>query len=403
MRLPSGQGGRPLWARIVRIALIVLGVAVVVAAAVLLATVSFRNQADTAEFVRTKLARAGVPGAAIVMTSGEEIAWTSSFGYADVEHERPVTAETRFQLASVSKTVTGTAVMQLAERGLVGLDQDISTVLPFAIVHPEHPDVPITIRMLLTHSSSISEQSEPYESLYTIGSGGGDSPVTLEEVARGFLTEGGRWYADGANFADTAPGTARAYSNVGYALLGYIVEVVSRDSFPDYCRENIFEPLGMDSATWMLADTDLDRLAVPYEGRSERLPFYSFATYPDGTLRATAEDYAAFLIAMLNGGALHGNRILEPETVHLMLGGGSPGGGTPLTWHPDPLGDLGLYAPDGEVLGHTGGDPGVFTVAMFNPVRRTGLVVLMNSSPAINLRVLNLWLMMRRLIEETGL
>ena len=313
------------------------------------------------------------------MVEGDELTEFYSYGYADIADEKPITEDTIFQMASVSKTVTGTAIMQLSDAGIIDIDEGINTYLPFDVHNPSHPDDIITARMLLTHTSSIIDNWDIYDSLYTIDAGGGDPTVSLADFNKGYLTAGGQYYDSTLNFSVDAPGTYYEYSNCGYALLGYIVECVTGQDFNVYCNENIFAPLGMESTAWFLSETDLDRLAKPYEGENP-LPYYSFATYPDGCLRTTASDYSKFLSMFMNGGELNGVRILKESTVDEMLRAQVADlyENQGLTWDlkvPEEI----FIKCDSYVFGHSGGDPGVSTIVMFNPETKKAAILLINS------------------------
>lgn len=391
---------RVFWRRVGLAGLLALAVALLGLAVAILVQVDLRNQDDLAAFVDAKLARAGAVGAAVAIVAGENVAWSHDFGLADRESARLVTDETLFAVASVSKTVTGAAVMQLVELGLVDLDDDCADHLPVRFRHPRFPERPLTVRMLLAHTAGLRDDWETLHPLYTIDSGGGDAPNSLRDVVEGFLTPGGRWYDAQKNFTATAPGEGWEYSNLGYGVLGLLVETVTGIPFPVYCRENIFAPLQMRHTCWLIADLDRDLAAVPYRQGARRLPHYSFPTYPDGSLRTSAHEYARFLAAMAHEGRYRNQVILQPETVRLMLEPQARDGRQCLTWHRSPLADLLIDGPSAETVGHTGGDPGALSVVLFNPRKKTGLIVLMNSDPALNLRAVNLYLMLRRLVRE---
>lgn len=360
----------------------------------------FSSSDDLGTFIEKKINKAGITGISIAMIKNDEIVSTWQAGYADVENNIPVTDKTIFQIASISKTVTGTAVMQLYERGLISLDDDINHYLPFKIVHPQYPEIPITFRKLLTHTAGLKENWDVIMGSYTIGTGGGDSKVSLEEFTKAYFVEDGRWYDAQKNFTATAPGEEFLYSNAGYALLGFLVEEVSGVSFPDFCKTNIFIPLEMDNTTWLLKDTDTTKLAVPYQG-NKRLPFYSYDTYPDGALKTTPTEYAHLLIAMMNDGKYKGKSILRPESVAEMLTPAAKEGLQGLAWNYDSLEELQLKELDnGHIIGHTGGDPGILTITFFNPQNKTGLVVFMNQGLEMNLRIINFNLLSRRLLFE---
>jgi CubicO group peptidase (beta-lactamase class C family) len=298
---------------------------------IFLVNTDLSNPENTQKFLENKIGKAGIRGISIAMIKDDQIISTYQAGYANVEENHPVEKDTIFQIASVSKTITGTAVVQLHEQGKLDLDDDINDYLPFSIRHPNIPDSPITFRMLLSHTAGMDNNWEVYDTFYTISNGGGDSSVSLGEFIEGFFVPDGRYYDAAKNFTKTGPGEAYQYSNPAYALLGYLVEQISRQSFPEYCQDRIFEPLDMPNTTWLLADTHIENLAIPYEG-NEALPHYSFATYPDGTLKTTPTDYAHFLIAMMNDGRYKGNQILQPETIVEMLKPIARDGLQALTW-----------------------------------------------------------------------
>jgi CubicO group peptidase (beta-lactamase class C family) len=109
-------------------------------------------------FLVGKLTEANTPGIAVAVVRGDEVVWSAGVGWADKEHGILVTPETAFQLASVSKTVTCAGIMALVQDGMLDLDADINEYLPFAVHIPKTPTVPITMRMLLTHTSAIRDR-----------------------------------------------------------------------------------------------------------------------------------------------------------------------------------------------------------------------------------------------------
>ena len=375
-------------------------VAVILAAGVFaIVNVDFSNPDDLQTFLDNKHEKLDVAGMAVAIVNDNEVAEFYSYGYMDIANKKEITSDTIFLMASISKTVTGTAVMQLSDRGLIDIDEDINSYLPFQVRNPNHPTEKITARMLLTHTSSIIDNWDVYDSLYTIESGGGDTTIALGEFNKDYLTEGGQWYDAELNFSQEAPGEYYEYCNCGYALLGYIVECVAGEDFKVYCNENIFAPLGMDNSRWSIAELDEDNIAIPYEGETP-LPHFSFATYPDGCLRTSANDYSKFLSMVMNGGELNGVRILEKETVDEML--------TPqvanlyenqgLTWDlrvPEEI----FIKCENYVFGHSGGDPGVSTFTMFNPDTKKAAIVLINSDVEMK-ELITYRQIIRRLISE---
>ncbi|MBN2049155.1 MAG: beta-lactamase family protein [Spirochaetales bacterium] len=382
---------------VVLLALVALGV---LAVGIFLAiNVNFSNPEDLKAFLDTKMKKLDLAGLAFAVVEGDTPVEFHSYGYADLVEERPITEDTLFQMASVSKTVTGTAVMQLSDRGRIDIDEDINTYLPFDVKNPSHPNKAITTRMLLTHTSSIIDNWDVYDSFYTIDAGGGDPTVSLADFNRGYLTKDGEYYDAELNFSAKVPGTYYKYSNCGYGLLGYLVECVSGTDFNIYCTENIFTPLGMDSTRWFLEEIDLDRLAKPHEGE-KALPYYGFATYPDGCLRTSAGDYSRFLSMFMHQGTLGNVKILEESTVAEML---KPqvrdlNENQGLTWDlkvPEEI----FITCDSYVYGHSGGDPGVSTMVMFNQDIKKAAILLINSDVEMK-ELITYRQIVKRMVEE---
>lgn len=385
------------------IGIVLLGI-IFLAGIILAVNTDFSSPEDMATLIEKKADKGGITGISIAMIKEDEVVSTYQAGFADRENGKPVTDDTIFQIASVSKTVTATAVMQLYEQGLLDLDDDINQYLPFQIIHPLYSERPITFKMILSHTAGFNDHWEVYDSFYTIDSGGGDSDVSLEEFVQGYFVKDGQWYDANKNFTTDAPGIEYQYSNAGYALLGYLVERISGQSFPEYCKANIFIPLEMEHTTWLLKDTDISRLAIPYGEGDNALPHYSFATYPDGALKTTPEEYAHLLIAMMNGGQYKNKSILQPQTIAEMLTPVAREGKQALAWDYAVLEELMLgKVNDGVIIGHTGGDPGVCTMVVFNPDNKTGLVIFMNKGLEIDLKILNINLLFRRLLAGAGL
>lgn len=139
-------------------------------------------------FFQSRMQAAGAPGAAMAIVKNGILLWSKGYGYADLQAARPATPDTLFMLASISKTFVATALLQLAERspaGLAVLDQDISVGLPFTVRNPHYPSVPITYRMLLTHTSSLIDGPYFQDFQWTQG----DSPVPLQSFIVAYMQD----------------------------------------------------------------------------------------------------------------------------------------------------------------------------------------------------------------------
>jgi CubicO group peptidase (beta-lactamase class C family) len=269
--------------------------------------------------------------AAIVVN--DDMLWIQGYG------EQP-DLDRLYDIGSVTKPVVASAVFQLYERGQIGLDEDVNAYLPFKVRHPNYPELPITVRMLLANRSCLAHNTGLYLSFlagaalrqwgvknrgWAYGQEFGQEFETLAyaEFMDGYLDPGGPYYHT-ENWASCRPGTAFVYSTPGYDLLGYLVERVSGQAFDAYLQENIFDPLGMRNATATPLD-DPDQIAIPYERwygvlakRNVPLPLSQRRRIGGGGLYTTAEDLAKFLLVHMNQGKVDGQQLLQPETVALM-------------------------------------------------------------------------------------
>lgn len=315
-------------------------------------------------FININMLLHHIPGLSATIVENGNVLWTESYGYSNISQSKYVEDSTLFMLASISKTFTATAIMQLYEDGHFDLDDPINDYLPFDVIHPTHPTTDITFHMLLTHSSSINDNYDnmPYYD--------GDSPIPLGVYLEDYLTPGGDLYDSDLNFNSWEPGVNYDYCNIAVALIGYLVEVISGTAFDEYCEVNIFEPLDMDETAWFLADLDVNNIAVPYHWNgAEYVPYghFGYSDYPDGQLRTSITQLRNLYIMMLNNGEYNSEQILEEGTVELMLSSQlafKPSQG--LIWYRKQVGGRTLW-------GHNGGDNGVRTEMYLEP--ETNIVV----------------------------
>ena len=381
-----------------------------------------RDEQQLLEFIESTMTTHLIPGLSISIVKDDDIVWDKYFGYSDLENELMVGENTVFILSSVSKTVTATALMQLFEDGLFLLDDDIDNYLPFNVNHPDYQFTPITFKMLLSHTSGIKDNWNvmPYYD--------GDSEFELNYYLEEYLTLGGEFYGSNSNFTNYMPGENYSYSNIGAALIGLLVEEISGQPFNEYCNQNIFNPLGMDNAFWLLSEIeDLSQVALPYQlsggngdtcyeigcgvynssnpcfcdpqciyyddccsdydevcgengtgSDSTNLQaqyHYGYSDYPSGQLRTTSNNLAKLMSAYINDGIYNGTRILEPETVNLIK----------TIHYPFIDSDQGLIwyykNQNGRALfGHNGGDLGSLTEMFISFQNNIGVILLSNSS-----------------------
>lgn len=278
--------------------------------------------------------------AAAVIKNGA-LVWSKGYGSADVAHGKAATPDkTVFLASSMSKVVMLVAVLQVletlaAQRSVALaslLDADVDTLVkkdasdPLHVRTPSFPDVPITMRMLLTHTSSIQNDYDLVPHDYPVAAPGYAHDVVpdLRLVFQRYLVPAGQYYAP-ANFLSDKPGTKYEYSSVASSIAALIVDAQMGTTFDAWCKLHVFGPLGMKDTAWRLSDVAglLDgslSLALPYEwsGTANELvspPVWENTFYPSASLRTTTVDYAKLVAALARDGAYPGGHLLSAATM----------------------------------------------------------------------------------------
>lgn len=366
-----------------------------------------------------------VPGlGVIIFKDGKEI-YSKFLGKRNVETSKPVTRQTRFRAASVSKMFTIFTIMQLVEQGKINLDEDAGNYLDFELRNPNYQQKKITVRMLASHTSSLRDGK-----IYSIPPDTG---------VKEFFYPDGKFWEGGAHFATEPPEKFFTYSNLNYGLLGTIIETVTGKRFDIYQRENIlskletkadYVPANLDAAEfemlgkiyrkqnpdgiwnefgdWYAQIDDYKiqpakntlSLQNPYEENFRQdcdLKNYRVGTNatifsPQGGLRISFEELAHALEMLINGGIYRGKKILSKKSVeeiltpHWIYNGtnGDTCGGAILSY------GLGIYFIDGKsssrvckdcalnLIGHTGQAFGLLAGLFFIPNSKTGFIYMMN-------------------------
>jgi len=235
-------------------------------------------------------------------------------GVADIASNAPVTEDTVFRIASITKTFTAIAVMQLWEHGLVDLDAPANDYLrAYQLVPAKAGFMPVTPRHLLTHTSGIPEMVHPSRALmYVFG----------ESVKLGRPVPSlGQYYQGGLRLV-AEPGSRFMYSDHNFATLGQIVEDVSGQPIERYFRQHIFEPLGMGDTDLFRSERVESRLATGYNVRShgaKAVTDRQWITSAASSIYSTPRDMARYVAALLGGGANQHGSVLKPATLQLMF------------------------------------------------------------------------------------
>lgn len=332
-----------------------------------------KNTKDFEKYLEEEMEEQNIPALSALIFKGDEILYEGYLGQANIEDNIALQKDHPFLLASVSKTITAAALIQLHNDGLFSLDNNINDYLSFEVNVPDET-TEITFRMLLTHTSGIAD-GPALDGQYYYGM---DSPVELGYFIENYLVPGGEFYDEIDNFHGFEPGTEVEYSNVGNALIGVLVEEISGMDFNAYCKANIFTPLGMTNTHWRLDEAD-GTIVMPYNysgGDYEAIGHYTFTDYPNGGLHSTVGDMFKFASAMVQNGSYGGYELITPGAVEAMT----------TLQIPELDDETGLHFfimnKDNELWGHDGGEQGVATIMAFNMSTKVGAIILTNQGDA---------------------
>ena len=271
--------------------------------------------------LRTAIERGNVPGVVALVTDRKGVIYRGAFGVTDVESKRPMAVDSMFRIASMTKAVTSTALMQLIEQGKVALDDPVDKYLPEMAKLPVFQSFdaatgayvlrpstrPMTVRHVLTHTSGLGY---PFTSA----------------ILRDFKPRAGESYANGPLLFE--PGE-RWHYGTSTDIVGRLVEKVSGEKLEDYFLRHILVPLKMSDTSYNIPEGKAARVVASQQRDGERMdgkivlqspqpPLTVAIPIGGGGLTSTADDYGRFVRMLLNGGALDGARVLKSETVALM-------------------------------------------------------------------------------------
>lgn len=313
-----------------------------------------------------------VAGLSVAVVKNGKIIYTHSFGNKNIETDTPLTDDCLFRIASISKSFSATSVMQLAERKKLSLDEDISNLVGFKIRNPKFPETVITLRMAMSHRSSIND-SQGYFTLDAI------NPDKNNDWAK--------------CYNDYEPGSGYMYCNLNYNMIGTIIEKRSGERFDQYVKHHILDPLKLYGG-YCVDSLDNSRFATIYEyndslkkfiaspnayaPRSEEINNYvmGYSTpifSPTGGMKISAHDLAAYMTMHMKQGRYKGKKIISKKSARQMQ-----------TILSDKEGyGLAIMTTDrliaGKTMkGHTGSAYGLCSAMFFNREEKFGIVVISN-------------------------
>lgn len=314
-------------------------------------------------------------GAAVVKDG--RLIYNQSVGYKNLENKIPLKNEDIFRIASISKSFTATGIMQLVDQKKLSLDDDISDLIGFKIRNPYFPEKVITLRMIMSHTSSMSDAGG-YFSLDPI------NPAVTSDNSK--------------SFNNYEPGTKYEYCNLGYNLTGSILEKVSGVRFDKYVKANIIEKLGLygghnvnllkpELLVSLYDYTDslgfINNDAEAYEKREEKIANYTMGYSapifsPTGGVKISPKDLAKYMIMHINYGTANGETIISKESSQAMQEDIWKGEEGSDEYYGLALRSLEGWVEGKKLKGHTGSAYGVNSIMIFSPEEGWGIVAMTN-------------------------
>lgn len=310
-------------------------------------------------------------GLYVVVVKNKKIVYYNSYGYnpnySDSTKRKPIKKDDIHYMASISKTFIGTATMQLVEQGKLGLDDDVSDYLDFSVKNPYYPDVPITIRMLLAHNSSLKnlKGAVSFDKLDIL------NPNENEDFQK--------------CYNNCRPGTEKEYSNFGYVVLGAVLEKASGVCLDEYIQKNIIVPLGLYGG-FDLTKLDSTRFVKSYRYRKNRFIKQPAAYSPDKNLKNYVLGYSTTALHPADGMIISGCDLARYMIMHMNKGVGANGKRIISEDSEMLLRDKSIhnlyyttkYVPGVQLIGMNGGARGMHTEMFFSPDKGFGFVILCN-------------------------
>jgi CubicO group peptidase (beta-lactamase class C family) len=365
---------------------------------------------DSLTHALTKFAKQSlIPGFSVAIVNNKEVLYSKSFGMADIKMGTAFSTESINWVASISKTFVALSILKLVEQGKLTLDQPINQVLPYPIVNPHFPKIPITIRHLVTHTSTIIDDAfvpyyigeadicivndgKQYDSLpaylqpnlayYRMG-----KKISLDEYIQKYTQPKASWYTD-STFLNKEPGKYFQYSNLGAAIAARIVEIKSGLSFIDFTKKYIFQPLQMMHTGWNFEDVEAKLVSKIYAQNDEQKPTavvehpqYYMTNYPVSGLKTNAIDLIKYLIEMIRGSNGQG-KLLHQSSYQILFNPQLSCDGlnkTDSSIFNDQynIATLWSVSAKGTVM-HFGGNTGVYSFIYFNPKTKKGALAISN-------------------------
>lgn len=352
------------------------------------------------EELNTLYKRGFIKGFGVAVVDEKSTIYDMGFGYANEAQKTPYTSHSVQNIASISKTFLGLALLKAQEMGKLQLDEPINKYLPFKVHNPYYPDDVITIRQLTTHTSSIidskyydkksyilKEVTDSSNSNNMVNPGNFNDPdtaISMGEFLKNVLSEDGDWYLK-KGFLKHRPGARFGYSNVGATLAAFVLEMATGESYDSFSKKHILEPLGMNDSGWSFEEINMEKHTVLYDESGKPLSFYRLITYPDGGLITSIHDMSKYLKEIILGYKGEGTLLskesykefYKEQLTSETFEEGERDAENPYSDEYN-MGVFMGFSAKGNI-GHSGGDPGVTTLMFFNAESKIGQLFFVNS------------------------
>ena len=339
-------------------------------------------------------------GFGVAISNENEVLYQNGFGIANLEPKQKYDENTVQNIASVSKTFIGIAILKAQELGKLQLDDPINKYLSFKVSNPYYPNIPITIRQLTTHTSSINDNEVYMKKTIVLNDtinlkqnldidisptkfNPPKAKITIEEFLKNTLDNRGKWYLKDV-FLNKKPGKIYNYSNVGATLAALVLEKATGISYDKFTTEHILKPLQMNSSGWSFDSVNFSKCTNTFQDKRTPYPFYSLNTYPDGGMLTTSKDMGNYISELLKGFLGKGtllNKESYQEYFRPQLQAKNFIDRDTSEYGDYNIGITMTIFPSGN-FGHFGGDPGLFSVIQFDKKKKTARYYIINTNPS---------------------
>jgi CubicO group peptidase (beta-lactamase class C family) len=312
--------------------------------------------------VAAVLEREGVPGVGLALVDRSGVRWAGGVGLADRASGRPVTADTQFRVASITKSFVALGVMRLVEQGRLDLDRPLRELMPEVELANRWDDTaPITLAHALEHTAGFDDMR--FNEWYA-----DEGTAPRDALAINPRSRVARW----------RPGSRESYANPGYTIAGHAIELAAGESYESYLEREVLRPLSMPTARFRRTPEYADRLATGYHGPDEPAEFRPIAHAPAGALLASPRELAELVHFWLRRGQRDHAPIVSPDALARIER-------TETVPYPVPdtnygLGNYGDVLHPARARGHDGGLPGFLSCYRYFPELGVGYVMLLNST-----------------------